>query len=94
MCAYKLCSVTFSWRGIGAQIEKIICNQYPRLFSKFHRLILDVSFFLIWEYSEVYCRTDEWWSMNLDDIREHEEQTAENLREMIQVLYFVVVTIN
>ncbi|CAJ0937619.1 unnamed protein product, partial [Mesorhabditis belari] len=69
MCAYKLVSVTFSWRGIGGQIEKLIHKNYPRLFNKFHR--------------EVYCRSDEWWDMDMDEIRDYEEKTAKKLRKMI-----------
>lgn len=70
MCAYKLVSVTFNWRGIGGQIEKTIHKSYPRLFSKFHR--------------EVYCLADKWWDMSLEEVREHEKTTAANLRTMLR----------
>ncbi|CAJ0579764.1 unnamed protein product, partial [Mesorhabditis spiculigera] len=70
MCAYKLVNVTFSWRGVGGRIERMLHKHYPSIFSKFHR--------------EVYCKADEWWDKSLESIREHEEKTKQELKAMLK----------
>lgn len=37
MCAYKVVTGHFKWRGLQSTIEGLIMRQYPRLFTKFHR---------------------------------------------------------
>lgn len=66
MCCYKVCSVYFKWFGLQNKIEKSIHNNYPRLFTKFHR--------------EIFCWLDNWHDLSLDDIRELEKETAEQLK--------------
>ncbi|CAJ0579543.1 unnamed protein product, partial [Mesorhabditis spiculigera] len=70
MCAYKLVSVTFNWRGLGGRIERLFHKHYPSIFTKFHR--------------DVYCKADEWWDKSLESIREHEEKTKQDLKKMLK----------
>ncbi|KAI6198286.1 Phosphatidylinositol transfer protein alpha isoform [Aphelenchoides fujianensis] len=70
MCCYKVCQVKFKWFGLQTRAENAIQNKfdffYPRLFTKFHR--------------EIYCWMDRWYELTLDDVRQHEEEVAEQLR--------------
>ncbi|XP_029637333.1 phosphatidylinositol transfer protein alpha isoform isoform X1 [Octopus sinensis] len=65
MTCYKLVSVNFSWMGLQSQIEKFIQGQEKRIFNNFHR--------------QVFCWTDYWFGMTLEDIRSLEEKTKEDL---------------
>ncbi|KAL3857995.1 hypothetical protein ACJMK2_012613 [Sinanodonta woodiana] len=67
MCAYKLVSCKFKWFGLQNRVEKFIQTQEQRLFTLFHR--------------QVFCWTDKWYGMTMDDIREWEEKTKRELDE-------------
>lgn len=47
-------------------------QQYPRLFSKFHR--------------EVFCWIDQWHGLTMADIRAIEERTQKELEEVVNFL--------
>ncbi|KAH3857514.1 hypothetical protein DPMN_100123 [Dreissena polymorpha] len=68
MCAYKLITVKFKWFGLQGRVESFINKQEHRLFHTFHR--------------QVFCLTDKWHGMTMDDIREIEEQTKRELDEI------------
>uniref|UniRef100_A0AC34G9C1 Phosphatidylinositol transfer protein n=1 Tax=Panagrolaimus sp. ES5 TaxID=591445 RepID=A0AC34G9C1_9BILA len=70
MCCYKLVTAYFKWTGFQGKVEKKIHASYPRLFTKFNR--------------EVFCWIDKWYDLTMEDIRKHEEETAENLREQLE----------
>ncbi|ESO97894.1 hypothetical protein LOTGIDRAFT_209091 [Lottia gigantea] len=65
MCAYKLVRVHFKWWGLQNKVEKLIQKQEERLFTNFHR--------------QVFCWTDKWYPLTMNDIRELEEKTKEEL---------------
>ncbi|XP_043216862.1 phosphatidylinositol transfer protein alpha isoform-like isoform X1 [Amphibalanus amphitrite] len=65
MTCYKLVTVEFKWFGLQSRVEKFIMNQYPRLFTNFHR--------------QVFCWLDKWHGMTMDDIRELEDKTKADL---------------
>ncbi|XP_003968780.1 phosphatidylinositol transfer protein alpha isoform-like [Takifugu rubripes] len=68
MCAYKLVTVKFPWRGLGGAIESKIHTVEKRLFTHFHR--------------QVFCWMDKWIDLTMEDIRNMEEQTKEELNKM------------
>ncbi|ESO05977.1 hypothetical protein HELRODRAFT_155662 [Helobdella robusta] len=65
MCCYKLVTAEFKWYGLQDRVENIIFNGEKRLFFKFHR--------------ELFCWTDEWYGLTLNDIRILEEKTKKEL---------------
>ncbi|KAI6172510.1 hypothetical protein M3Y98_00981100 [Aphelenchoides besseyi] len=67
MCCYKVVQAHFKMFGVQGRAEKTIHRNYPRLFIKFHR--------------EIYCWMDRWYSLSMEEIREHEEKTARLLRQ-------------
>lgn len=67
MCAYKLVTIKFKWFGLQNRVEAFINRQEHRLFTTFHR--------------QVFCWTDKWYGMTMDDIRAIEEKTKAELDE-------------
>ena len=67
MTAYILVSVLFKWFGLQTRCERIIMNTLRRLFLKFYR--------------QVFCSTDKWYGMTMEDIRELEDKTKHELDE-------------
>ncbi|KAK6190719.1 hypothetical protein SNE40_002520 [Patella caerulea] len=67
MCAYKLVRIKFKWWGLQTKVEKVVQKQEERLFFNFHR--------------QVFCWTDEWYPLTMEDIRELEEKTKKELDE-------------
>jgi len=67
MTCYKLVTVEFKWFGIQNKIESFIQNEMKSLFTKFHR--------------QVFCWTDKWYGMTMDDIRALENKTKHDLDE-------------
>ncbi|XP_021357174.1 phosphatidylinositol transfer protein alpha isoform-like [Mizuhopecten yessoensis] len=65
MCAYKLVSCKFKWMGFQNKVEKFIQTQEKRIFTNFHR--------------QVYCWMEKWFGLTMDDIREIERKTKEEL---------------
>lgn len=67
MCAYKLVTCDFSVWGLRGHVEGLIQSQERRLFTIFHR--------------ELFCWTDEWYGMTMEDIRKLEHATKDELDE-------------
>ncbi|RIA90423.1 hypothetical protein C1645_770015 [Glomus cerebriforme] len=67
MTCYKLVTVEFKWFGIQNKIESFIQNVMRSLFTKFHR--------------QLFCWTDKWYGMTMDDIRALEDKTKYDLDE-------------
>jgi len=67
MTCYKLVTIEFKWFGIQNKIESIIQNVMKSVFTKFHR--------------QLFCWTDKWYGMTMDDIRAFEDKTKHDLDE-------------
>ncbi|XP_033748017.1 phosphatidylinositol transfer protein alpha isoform-like [Pecten maximus] len=65
MCAYKLVSCKFKWLGIQGKVERFIQTQEKRIFTNFHR--------------QVFCWMEKWFGLTMEDIREIERKTKEDL---------------
>lgn len=65
MCAYKLVTVEFKWKGLQNIMEPYIQKTVQRMMLKFHR--------------QVFCWLDRWYGMSLSDIRELEDRTKQEL---------------
>ncbi|KAI8889327.1 phosphatidylinositol transfer protein [Backusella circina FSU 941] len=65
MTCYKLVYIEFKWFGIQAKVESFIANTVHTLFTKFHR--------------QLFCWTDKWYGMTIDDIRGLETQIKKDL---------------
>lgn len=70
MCAYKLVTLEFKWRGIQGRTEAFIMRQEARLFLNFHR--------------QVFCWIDRWHGLTMQDIRAIESETQRLLDEQRQ----------
>ncbi|KAM7413651.1 hypothetical protein PAMA_020844 [Pampus argenteus] len=68
MCAYKLVTVEFKWRGLQNKMEGLIQKVEKRVFTHFHR--------------QLFCWIDKWIELSMDDIRRMEEETKKELDEM------------
>ncbi|XP_055904267.1 phosphatidylinositol transfer protein alpha isoform isoform X1 [Eupeodes corollae] len=71
MTCYKLVTCEFKWFGFQSKIESFIQKSERRLFTNFHR--------------QVFCWTDRWYGLTMDDIRAIEEKTKEELDKQRQV---------
>jgi hypothetical protein len=67
MTCYKLVTVEFKWFGLQGRVEKFIQKAERRIFTNFHR--------------QVFCWTDKWYGLTMDDIRAIEEKTKQELDE-------------
>ncbi|CAG8677215.1 21039_t:CDS:2 [Rhizophagus irregularis] len=67
MTCYKLVTVEFKWFGLQNKIESFIQNVMRSLFTNFHR--------------QLFCWTDKWYGMTMDDIRAYEDKTKYDLDE-------------
>ncbi|XP_039297702.1 phosphatidylinositol transfer protein beta isoform isoform X4 [Nilaparvata lugens] len=65
MTCYKLVTVEFKWFGLQTRVENFIQKSERRLFTTFHR--------------QVFCWMDRWHGLTMEDIREIEEKTKEEL---------------
>jgi len=65
MTCYKLVTVEFKWFGLQTKIEAFIQSTMQSLFTKFHR--------------QVFCWTDGWFGMTMNDIRSFEDKTKKEL---------------
>lgn len=70
MTCYKLVTSEFKWFGLQTRIENFIQKSERRLFTKFHR--------------QVFCWTDRWHGLTMEDIRAIEEKTKEELDQQRQ----------
>ncbi|CAD6197832.1 unnamed protein product [Caenorhabditis auriculariae] len=69
MCAYKLVSIHFKWKGLTSLVEKTVLKQYTRIFGMFHR--------------EAYASIDTWYDMTFEEVQEYELETAKILRKQL-----------
>ena len=68
MCCYKLYRVYFKWFGLQTQVEKMIMKSVRRILFNFH--------------CQVFCWIDKWHGMTIEDIRELEAKTKEELNQL------------
>jgi hypothetical protein len=66
-CCYKLVREKFKWFGIQGRVENLIMSQEERLFRNFHR--------------QLFCWTDEWYGLTMQDIRALEAVTVDELNK-------------
>ncbi|PAA54792.1 hypothetical protein BOX15_Mlig008177g2 [Macrostomum lignano] len=69
MCAYKLVTCEFKWFGLQTRVESFIHTMERRIFTNFHR--------------QVFCLTDQWFGLTMEDIRQLEERTKRDLDSQI-----------
>uniref|UniRef100_A0A1I8EDP8 Phosphatidylinositol transfer protein N-terminal domain-containing protein n=1 Tax=Wuchereria bancrofti TaxID=6293 RepID=A0A1I8EDP8_WUCBA len=69
MCCYKVVQVHFKMFGFQTMVEHVLQRQYPRIFAKFNR--------------ELYCWTDRWYDMTIEDIKKMEREATEELKKQI-----------
>lgn len=70
MTCYKLITIEFKWWGVQGQMESFIMRQQRRLLINLHR--------------QIFCSTDKWHGMTLEDIRKLEDKTREELEQQRQ----------
>ncbi|XP_064612187.1 LOW QUALITY PROTEIN: phosphatidylinositol transfer protein alpha isoform-like [Liolophura sinensis] len=70
MCCYKLVTIHFKWWGLQNKVESYVMKQEQRIFSNFHR--------------QVFCWTDKWYDLTMDDIRALEDKTKQELDKQRQ----------
>lgn len=76
MTCYKLVTVEFKWFGLQNKIESFIQNVMRSLFTNFHR--------------QLFCWTDKWYGMTMDDIRAYEDKTKYDLDEVFLQIRFII----
>uniref|UniRef100_A0A1C7N083 Phosphatidylinositol transfer protein beta isoform n=1 Tax=Choanephora cucurbitarum TaxID=101091 RepID=A0A1C7N083_9FUNG len=67
MTCYKLVYIEFKWFGLQTKVESFLAKTVQTLFTKFHR--------------QLFCWTDKWFGLTIQDIRDLEEQTKKDLDE-------------
>ncbi|KAI9594354.1 hypothetical protein BDF19DRAFT_131577 [Syncephalis fuscata] len=67
MTCYKLVTIEFKWFGLQGKVESFIAESVRTLFVNFGR--------------KLFCWTDKWYGMTMDDIRALEEKTKHDLDE-------------
>ncbi|OZJ06203.1 hypothetical protein BZG36_00850 [Bifiguratus adelaidae] len=65
MTCYKVTFIEFKWFGLQSKVESFIARTVRNMLQKFHR--------------QLFCWTDRWYGMTMDDIRKLEEQTKLDL---------------
>lgn len=65
MTCYKLVYIEFKWFGIQGKVESFLAKTVHTLFTKFHR--------------QLFCWTDKWYGMTIQDIRDLEAKTKQDL---------------
>jgi len=65
MTCYKLVTVNFKWFGFQGRVERFLQHFERRVFTVFHR--------------RLFCTTDEWYGLTLEDVRVLEEETKKVL---------------
>ena len=68
MTCYKLYRVKFKWWGLQTKVQNVIFRAVFRLLTNFHR--------------QLFCWLDKWYGMTMEDIRELEDKTKEELEEL------------
>ncbi|KAI9469586.1 hypothetical protein LPJ78_001078 [Coemansia sp. RSA 989] len=67
MTCYKLVTVEFKWWGFQTVVEALIMSYTRKAMLLMHR--------------QLFCDTDEWHGMTIDELRELEDKTAKDLLE-------------
>ncbi|KAJ2161015.1 hypothetical protein GGF46_001817 [Coemansia sp. RSA 552] len=67
MTCYKLVTVEFKWWGLQTTVEALIMSYTRKAMLLMHR--------------QLFCDTDEWFGMTIDELRKMEEETAKTLLE-------------
>jgi len=70
MTCYKLVTCEFKWFGLQTRVESFIHRTMQTLFTKTHR--------------QLFCLTDNWYGLTMQDIRKLEEKTQKELNEKRQ----------
>ena len=70
MTCYKTVSVYCKWFGLQNKIENFMMDQYRKMFLAFHQ--------------QIWCWTDEWYGITMEDLRKLEDKTKEELKERIK----------
>jgi hypothetical protein len=65
MTCFKLYEIEFKWKLLQTRVENFIVSAVKRLLHNFHR--------------QLFCWIDRWHGMTMDDIRELEAKTKEDL---------------
>ncbi|KAJ1989245.1 hypothetical protein H4R33_002138 [Dimargaris cristalligena] len=68
MTCYKLVTAEFVWFGLQGIVESFIHKAVHNLFISFHR--------------QLFCWTDQWYGLSIQDIRDLEAKTAKDLEEL------------
>ena len=71
MCAYKLCKVEFRYWGMQSKIERFI-----------HDMALRKT--MLGAHRQAWVWQDEWFGLTMDDIRDIERKTAEELKKKMR----------
>ena len=71
MCAYKLCEVEFRYWGMQSKIERFI-----------HDMALRNT--MLRAHTQAWVWQDEWFGLTMDDIRDIERKTAEELKKKMR----------
>jgi len=72
MVAYKLVTVKVDYAMVGGKVEKWIQGFEKDIFTVFHR--------------QLFCWTDEWYGLSIEDIRRMEEETKQRNRAKLAAL--------
>ncbi|KAJ1998171.1 hypothetical protein GGI04_005118 [Coemansia thaxteri] len=67
MTCYKLLTVEFKFWGLQTAVEKYIHSTMRSVFALFHR--------------QLFCDTDEWYGMTIEELRAMEDETSKNLAD-------------
>ncbi|EFA83257.1 phosphatidylinositol transfer protein [Heterostelium album PN500] len=71
MCSYKVCKVEFKYWGFQTKVEQFIQRAAIR----------DILFM---GHRQVFCWMDEWFGMDMNDIRKIEDDTKRELQDLIK----------
>ncbi|KAJ2135275.1 hypothetical protein IW136_004333, partial [Coemansia sp. RSA 678] len=65
MTCYKMVSVEFKWWGLQTAVEALIMSYTRKAMHLMHR--------------QLFCDTDEWYGMTMDELRKLEDETTKSL---------------
>ncbi|KAJ1933412.1 hypothetical protein EC988_009127, partial [Linderina pennispora] len=67
MTCYKLVTAEFKWFGLQTAVEAFIHKTMRAMMAQFHR--------------QLFCETDDWHGMTIEELRAMEDKTAQELLE-------------
>ncbi len=70
ICVYKLVCIDFKIFGLQTRVETYLKNMYKPLFLTFHR--------------QIFCWSDKWYGLTIQDIRKIEDDLAKLLVKKIE----------